>query len=105
MKSIKIAVWNELADRQPTAALVEGVDLVIIRWNEMVSVLYGRCKHRGALMADGHVEGENIICGVHQWDYRLDSGISAYSNSEYLDKFNAWVKDGAVFVDADEIIA
>ena len=56
-------------------------------------------------MSDGHVEGDNLICGVHGWDYRLDSGISEYKNSETLPKFNAWVEDGQVLVDEDEIAA
>ena len=105
MNPLKIALWSELSDRQPTPALAEGIDLVIIRWDDHVSVLYGRCKHRGALMADGAIEGENIICGVHGWDYRIDSGVSAYNNSEALDKFHSWVEDDGLYVDGDEIIA
>ncbi|MGR3660319.1 MAG: hypothetical protein ACU0CA_03900 [Paracoccaceae bacterium] len=27
-------------------------------------------------MADGFVRGRNLICGVHNWDYRLDSGVN-----------------------------
>jgi glutamate synthase domain-containing protein 2 len=56
-------------------------------------------------MSDGHVDGDNLICGVHGWDYRLDTGISEYNNSEILPKFNSWVEDGQVFVDSDEISA
>ena len=80
MAKVKIADWQSLPNRMPTAALVEGVDLVIIRMEESVSVLYGRCQHRGALMADGYVDGENIICGVHGWDYRVETGVSSYEN-------------------------
>jgi len=103
MKKTPILSWDDLNDREPAHALVAGVDLVVIRFDDQVSVLYGRCAHRGALMSDGHVDGENIICGVHGWDYRMDSGISEYNNSETLPKFNAWVEDGQVYVDEDEI--
>lgn len=43
-------------------ALVANVDLVVLRWKDEdnVSVLYGRCKHRRALMSDGIVRGEDI---------------------------------------------
>ncbi|NEQ48324.1 MAG: Rieske 2Fe-2S domain-containing protein [Leptolyngbya sp. SIOISBB] len=105
MSPIKIATWSKVPERQPVGAIAEGVDLVVVRWGDNVSVLYGRCQHRGALMADGCVEGNNLICGVHQWDYRLDSGVSAYNNDEYLDKFHAWVEDDGVFVDAGEILS
>jgi glutamate synthase domain-containing protein 2 len=102
----KIAIkhWDELEDRTPAHALVADVDLVVVRFDESVSVLYGRCAHRGALMADGYVAGDNLICGVHAWDYRLDTGVSEYNNSETLPKFNAWVEHGQVFVDEDEIV-
>ena len=103
MKKIGIANWNELRDRTPTHALVADVDLVIVRYDENVSVLYGRCAHRGALMADGYVDGDNLICGVHGWDYRVDTGISEYKNSETLPIFNAWIEDGQVLIDEDEI--
>ena len=100
-----IADWEKLTDRQPTHALVGEVDLVIVRYDDQVSVLYGRCAHRGALMSDGVIDGDNLICGLHNWDYRIDTGISEYNNNERLAKFNAWVEDGKVLVDADEIAA
>ncbi|MBE9560988.1 MAG: alpha-hydroxy-acid oxidizing protein [Proteobacteria bacterium] len=103
MNKIAIKKWDELKDRTPEYALVADVDLVVVRIDDAVSVLYGRCAHRGALMSDGHVDGDNLICGVHGWDYRLDSGISEYNNSETLQKFNAWVEDSQVWVDEDEI--
>ena len=74
MNKIGIASWDELEDRKPAHALVAGVDLVIVRFDDDVSVLYGRCAHRGALMADGFVRGDDIICGVHNWDYEFRSG-------------------------------
>ena len=106
-KPAKVATWSELADRQPAYALIADVDLVIVRYDEQVTVLYGRCLHRGALMSDGHVEGDNLICGVHQWDYRLDTGVSEYDNDEALEKFEAWVDEDedAVYVDEYEVRA
>ena len=103
MKKTAIAKWAEVEDRTPMHALVADVDLVIVRYDEQVSVLYGRCAHRGALMADGYVDGDNLICGVHHWDYRVDTGVSEYKNSEVLPKFNAWIEDERVLVDEDEI--
>ena len=100
-----VATWDDLEDRHPEYALVGEVDLVVVRWDDEAAVFYGRCLHRGALMADGHVRGRNLICGVHNWDYRMDTGISEYANDEKLPKFTAWIEDGQVWVDADEINA
>ncbi|MFK8024319.1 MAG: glutamate synthase-related protein [Ilumatobacter sp.] len=101
----KIATWSELADRDPVGALVSNVDLVIVRFDDNHSVLYGRCLHRGALMADGSIVGDDLICGLHGWDYGFRTGISAYNNSERLAKFSSWIDGDDLFVDLDEILA
>ena len=88
-ETLKVATWSQLKDRKPEYALAGEVDLVVIRYDEQVSVLFGRCQHRAALMSDGHVDGDNLYCGVHNWDYRIDSGVSEYNNNEALHKFDA----------------
>ncbi|MEP2027670.1 MAG: glutamate synthase-related protein [Paracoccaceae bacterium] len=105
MTPTAIAKLSTLPDRKPQYALVGEVDLVVVRFDEDISVFYGRCLHRGALMSDGFVRGRNLICGVHNWDYRLDSGVSAYANDEALPKFKSWAEGDDVYVDADEINA
>ncbi|MEL6450387.1 MAG: glutamate synthase-related protein [Pseudomonadota bacterium] len=100
-----VAQRSTLADRTPAYALVGEVDLVVVRFDDTVSVFYGRCLHRGALMSDGFVRGDNLICGLHDWDYRLDSGVSEYANDEALPKFTAWIDGDDICVDADEINA
>ena len=102
----KLMKFEELKDRQPEHALVENTDLVIVRYDKEVSVFYGRCLHRGALMSDGFVDdNDNLICGLHFWDYRLDTGVSAYDNSEALNKFKAVIYRGSVYVDRAEVVA
>lgn len=100
-----VAKLSSLKDRDPTYALVGEVDLVVVRWDDELSVMYGRCLHRGALMSDGYVDGKNLICGLHYWDYRLDSGVSEYNNHEVLPKFASWIDGDDIMVDADEINA
>ncbi len=112
MNRIVVAQLSELERLVPKHALVAGVDLVVTRFadpsgegDDQVSVLYGRCHHRGALLADGHIDGKNLICGVHGWDYRYDTGVSEYNNEESLERFSVFVEDGRVEVDEDEVAA
>jgi glutamate synthase domain-containing protein 2/nitrite reductase/ring-hydroxylating ferredoxin subunit len=107
MNKIKVADYDSLEPLTPTYALAANVDLVVIRWADAdeVSVLYGRCLHRGALLADGHIDGDDLICGVHNWDYGYRTGVSSYNASERLKRFEAWIEDGGVWVDEHEIAA
>jgi glutamate synthase domain-containing protein 2 len=103
MNKIKLVDFEILKEKNPHHHQVNGLDLVLVRYDDQVSVLYGRCLHRGALMADGRIEGQNLICGLHGWDYRYDTGVSAYNNDEALHKFHAEIKEGSVYLDEDEI--
>jgi glutamate synthase domain-containing protein 2/nitrite reductase/ring-hydroxylating ferredoxin subunit len=103
MKPTKIAVWNEVSDRHPVGAFVSNVDLVIVRFDDNHSVLFGRCQHRGALMSDSSVQGDDLVCGLHGWDYGYRTGISSYNNTERLHKFSSWLDGDDLMVDADEI--
>lgn len=107
MKKHVVAQWSDLKPLTPSYALVANVDLVIVRSadSDEVSVLYGRCLHRGALMSDGRIEGDNLICGLHNWDYSYKTGVSSYNSEERLQRFNSWIEEGQVCVDEDEITA
>ena len=106
MKKVKLFSLNELEDRQPKHALISNVDLVVIKYDNDVSVLFGRCLHRGALLSDGFVDdSDNLICGLHQWDYRIDTGISEYNNNEKLHQFSHWLENDDILVDEMEIAA
>jgi glutamate synthase domain-containing protein 2/nitrite reductase/ring-hydroxylating ferredoxin subunit len=102
---LKIANISTLGDRVPTHASANNTDLVIIKYDGDISIFYGRCHHRGALLADGYIEGNNLICGVHNWDYRFDTGVSEYNNDEALYKFTAIIKGDDLYIDENEILS
>ena len=104
MKKQTLCQWDSLEERKPYPFLVANVDLIVIRYGDKLSILYGRCLHRGAMLADGTIEGDNLICGVHGWDFRYDTGISSYNPEERLYKFGSGVDDGNVWVDKEEVI-
>ncbi|MBC8755521.1 Rieske 2Fe-2S domain-containing protein [Kordia sp. YSTF-M3] len=102
---IEIAKISQLKEKEPTHALVLNTDLVIIKFEKNISILYGRCLHRGALMSDGFIEGDNLICGLHGWDYRYDTGVSEYNDAEKLHKFTTHINGDIISVDETEIEA
>ncbi|MEJ8279474.1 glutamate synthase-related protein [Pseudonocardia spirodelae] len=98
-----IAALDTLDEGVPAHAEADGIDLVLVRSGPAVHVFEGRCPHRGALLADGRVEGPNLVCGLHGWDYRLDTGVSAYNPAERLYKFTCHVSGGQVLLDTEEL--
>jgi len=100
---IRLCRLDELQEKSPIHKQINGLDLVVVRYEKKISVLYGRCLHRGALLADAHIEGHNLICDLHGWDYRYDTGVSEYNNEEALYLFKSEIKDQIVWVDEEEI--
>jgi len=104
-RPFNVAIWSEVPERVPVPATVEGIDLIVIKRDNDHSVLYGRCLHRGALLSDGMIEGDNLLCGLHGWDYRIDTGVSAYNNAEVLEKFTSWLESDHLMIDLNEILS
>lgn len=100
---MRVAALSDLPDNAPFAVAAAGVDLVLVRRGADVSALHGRCAHRGVLLADGHVDGNLMVCGVHGWRYDVDTGVSPVNPSVALATFPVWVRNGEVYVDESAI--
>jgi nitrite reductase/ring-hydroxylating ferredoxin subunit len=96
----RVAAFSDLEDGKPTNALVAGVDLVVVRAGPDVSVFYGGCPHRGVLLADGRVDGDRLVCGVHGWSYDRKTGMAL--RGKVLAGFTSWVDQAADAVLVDE---
>ena len=44
---VKVATWSDLGDRSPAYALVAGVDLVVVRFDDQISVMFGALPSQG----------------------------------------------------------
>jgi hypothetical protein len=68
----KVAKWSELPDREPAYALVAGVDLVVVRYDDDVSAFYGHCLHRGAIMTRVVSRQISSASPVRCWPHHFD---------------------------------
>ncbi len=102
----RVAMLSELEESQPLNVEVEGIDLVLIRRGDDVVALSGRCRHQGALMADGEIDGDQIVCGLHGWRYDLATG-KRDDGSSGLAELTVTIDPrwGEIFVELDEVRA
>lgn len=101
MQAHSLISWSSLKPLQPAYALAVNVDLMVLRLEdddaEQVVVMYGRCQHRGALMADAHIQGDKIVCGLHGSHYIYKTGINPRYLNKNLQKFKAWGRERSGF--------
>ena len=98
-----LARLRDLPQHTPRRFVAGGVELVVVRGGDDVSVLHGRCPHRHAPLSDALVEDGRLVCPHHGWDFRLDTGRSEGVPGASVQRFDAVVQGGLVLVDAAEL--
>jgi nitrite reductase/ring-hydroxylating ferredoxin subunit len=56
---------SQLQDGEPTRVVVDDTPVLLLREGGAYYALHDRCSHRGCSLADGTVEGEEIVCACH----------------------------------------
>lgn len=58
----------------PHVVSAHGHDLVIVRTTAGLRAFQGHCPHRGALLGEGELEGDALICRNHRWRFATGDG-------------------------------
>jgi nitrite reductase (NADH) small subunit/3-phenylpropionate/trans-cinnamate dioxygenase ferredoxin subunit len=53
---------------------VDGTDVAVFRIGERWFAIQDSCPHMGASLADGKLDGEQVVCHWHEWRFDLHSG-------------------------------
>ncbi|HET9125995.1 MAG TPA: Rieske 2Fe-2S domain-containing protein [Solirubrobacteraceae bacterium] len=65
---------SQLVEGRPHRALVGGTPVLLLQRGERIHAIHDRCSHRGCSLADGEVDGEEIVCGCHFSRFSLIDG-------------------------------
>jgi cytochrome P450/nitrite reductase/ring-hydroxylating ferredoxin subunit len=94
----RIARLEELRGQGPFALSTGGVDLVAVQGAAGLKVFEGRCPHQGALLGEGELHGDELVCRNHRWRFDLESG-QRRGGPQCLRACPAEVRGDALFVD------
>jgi cytochrome P450/nitrite reductase/ring-hydroxylating ferredoxin subunit len=95
---VHAANLRDLVGPGPFAVSASGVDVALVRTGAGWRAFQGRCPHQGALLGEGEIEGERLVCRNHRWRFSLDSGRRD-GGPECLASCPAAERDGAIFID------
>jgi cytochrome P450/nitrite reductase/ring-hydroxylating ferredoxin subunit len=95
---LRVANLSELKSGGPFALSANGVDIVLARTGRGWRAFEGRCPHQGALLGEGELDGEALVCRNHRWRFALDSG-QRDGGPECLASCPVAERNGALFVD------
>ncbi|MGF6935971.1 cytochrome P450/nitrite reductase/ring-hydroxylating ferredoxin subunit [Paraburkholderia sp. UCT70] len=100
---IVVAQKPELVEDSVTAAQVEGVELVVIKHSDAITIFEGRCPHQGTLLSEGSVKDGVLTCRGHGWQFECASGCALSQVGVRLKQFSALVDGAHVLVYRDEV--
>src|SRR5688572_25635094 len=95
---MRVARSEELQGSGPFALSVSGVDVVVVRTPAGLRAFQGRCPHQGALLGEGEIDGEALVCRNHRWRYSLENG-RRQGGPECLAAYPVVEREGQVFVE------
>src|SRR5262245_55854428 len=98
---------EQLADRRPVMASVDGTQVLLVRNGDEVFAIGNRCSHMGAPLAKGPVTFagslRTVRCPLHGSTFDLSSGkVMKGPATEPVPAFETRVTDGVVEVRARE---
>jgi cytochrome P450 len=80
------------------------VDLVLLRTRAGIRVYEGRCPHQGALLGEGEVEGNALVCRNHGWRFEVETGRRIGPGTECLRACPAREDGGDILVEPSGLI-
>jgi cytochrome P450/nitrite reductase/ring-hydroxylating ferredoxin subunit len=95
----RIASADEIVGNGPFALSAAGRDVVVVRTAQGLRAFEGRCPHQGALLGEGEIDDNVLVCRNHRWRFSLDSGCRE-GGPERLISCPLVERDGGIFVDA-----
>ncbi len=77
-----------------------GLPIALFRHRGHYVALEGRCPHAGGVMGRGWIEGDEVVCPLHYWRFRLaDGACTNVPQSPGLTVHRCEVRDGQVWVE------
>jgi cytochrome P450/nitrite reductase/ring-hydroxylating ferredoxin subunit len=104
-ETVVVAQNPELDDDSVTMAQVEGVELVVIKHADAITIFQGRCPHQGTLLSEGTVKDGILTGRAHGWQFACASGCRPGESAPGLKRFDAIVDNREVKVDRSGVLS
>lgn len=100
---VEVLKTHQLEESKGTTVYVNERDLALYKYEGQFYALDNTCLHRGGQLGDGTMDGPNVICPLHGWDYDVKTGVSRYEPKEVIATYPVTVEGDRVLIDADSV--
>lgn len=89
----------DLADDEIRPVVAGGREMILYRSGDRYFAAQRHCLHAGADLTGAVLHAGELICGLHGWRYRADTGVQVQSPMNCLAMFAVRVEGGMVQID------
>ncbi|NOG51440.1 MAG: Rieske 2Fe-2S domain-containing protein [Chloroflexi bacterium] len=100
---VDVLKTDQLEDGKGTTVFVNERDIALYRYEGEFFALDNTCLHRQGKLGDGWMNGANVICPLHGWDYDVRTGVSRWNSKEVIATYPVRVEGESVQIDADAV--
>ncbi|MGC2383597.1 MAG: Rieske (2Fe-2S) protein [Nitrososphaeraceae archaeon] len=93
---------TDITEGKMSVFSVAGSDILVGRKNEKLFACNNSCPHRGASISKGQLDGENIICYMHGYEYNIFDGSLITMKS--WKKESSWIEQNPEWRKSDQLV-
>ena len=72
---VRVTRCENIPLREGRAVSLGGREIAIFNLGDRFLATDNQCPHRGGPLCDGIVAGHSVVCPLHAWKVRLDTGV------------------------------
>jgi nitrite reductase [NAD(P)H] small subunit len=97
---VRVTRCENVPLREGRAVTLAGREIAIFNLGDRFMATDNQCPHQGGPLCDGIVSGDSVVCPLHAWKVRLDSGAveRPNDNERRITTYPTRVDDGIVWV-------
>ncbi|MCB1112140.1 MAG: Rieske 2Fe-2S domain-containing protein [Chlamydiales bacterium] len=96
---IKIAATEDIPEGKSLVVNIpDGREIAIFHINGQFYALNNCCPHEGGPLGEGDVEGCQVTCPWHAWEFDIKTGSCSTFGGEDAETINILVQGGEIFL-------
>ena len=97
---VRVTSCDSIPLREGRLVTLAGRDIAIFNLGDRFMATDNRCPHDGGPLCDGIVAGDSVVCPLHAWKFKLETGAveRPASKGDCLATYPTRVEDGIVLL-------
>lgn len=100
MAFVRVLSLSQISPDSAVEVMVGRLPIALCRVGEEVRALWGICPHQGGPLGHGVINGENIACPWHGWEFNCETGRNDFDPDCRVQTYIVKIEGGDILVDA-----